>query len=405
MSLRALGPVLAAALLLGAPAGAHRPVQNVPGELRAREEALRTLRQRLQAAEARAAAARAREASLLEALEALDRSLARKRRALERLGRRADGLERTLAAVGEKRGRATEETRRRRDALASGLGTLDRLRRATEAPGPLGESLGARTRNDLARLLRFQAERLVAAAAAGAALEAEAARVRRLRARLGRLREAVEAERAALEDEAERRRRLLADAREDRVTHERLVAELGEARRQLERLVEDLRQRAEARARFRPAIARPGSSAAAAPGPSSGLGAQRGRLPWPVEGRVVEEFGRQVHPRFGTETFRTGIAIEAPEGALVRAVHAGTVLYRGWLRGYGNLIVLDHGEGYFTLYGHASALLVGEGDRVAAGQGIARVGETGSLGGARLHFEVRVQGRPEDPRVWLRPPS
>jgi len=86
----------------------------------------------------------------------------------------------------------------------------------------------------------------------------------------------------------------------------------------------------------------------------------------------------------------------------IRAVYGGTVLYRGWLKGYGNLIILDHGTGYYTLYAHASELLVAEGDRVKAGQGIARVGETGSLAGPRLYFEIRYQGRPEDPEQWLR---
>ncbi|HSE94425.1 MAG TPA: M23 family metallopeptidase, partial [Methylomirabilota bacterium] len=116
----------------------------------------------------------------------------------------------------------------------------------------------------------------------------------------------------------------------------------------------------------------------------------------------VTGFGPQVHPRFGTEILRRGVDIEAAEGAPIRAVFAGTVLYRGWLRGYGNLVILDHGEGYYTLYAHASEVLVADGDTVRAGQSIARVGETGSVDGPRLYFEVRYQGRAEDPQAWLR---
>jgi septal ring factor EnvC (AmiA/AmiB activator) len=185
-----------------------------------------------------------------------------------------------------------------------------------------------------------------------------------------------------------------------------MAAELVEASRRLEALVRDLQRRAQGRTRPAalrpPEPARPPGSAGAIRPPTVGLGALRGQLPWPIEGRIVAGFGRQVHPRFGTETHRTGIDIEADEGALIRAVHAGVVLYRGWLKGYGNLIVLDHGDGFYTLYGHASEVLVDEGDRVRTGQGIARVGETGSLAGPRLYFEVRYQGRPEDPRDWLR---
>jgi murein DD-endopeptidase MepM/ murein hydrolase activator NlpD len=116
----------------------------------------------------------------------------------------------------------------------------------------------------------------------------------------------------------------------------------------------------------------------------------------------VASFGRETHPRFGTETVRTGIDIEAPEGTPIRAVAPGSVAYRGWLKGYGNLLVLDHGDGYYTLYAHASQILVDEGDQVKGGELIGRVGETGSVEGPRLHFEVRSQSRAEDPQLWLR---
>jgi septal ring factor EnvC (AmiA/AmiB activator) len=176
-----------------------------------------------------------------------------------------------------------------------------------------------------------------------------------------------------------------------------MASELDEASRRLETLVSELTRRLAARR----VATRPPEPAGPRP-PAVGLGALRGQLPWPAEGRVVTGFGRQVHPRFGTETFRRGVDIEADEGAPIRAVYAGTVLYRGQLKGYGNLIILDHGAGYYTLYAHASEILVEEGDRVRAGQAIGRVGETGSLEGPRLYFEVRYQGRPEDPEQWLR---
>jgi murein DD-endopeptidase MepM/ murein hydrolase activator NlpD len=116
----------------------------------------------------------------------------------------------------------------------------------------------------------------------------------------------------------------------------------------------------------------------------------------------VTGFGRETHPRFGTETVRTGIDIEAAEGTPIRAVAPGAVAYRGWLKGYGNLLVLDHGDGYYTLYAHASQILVDEGDQVKGGELVGRVGETGSVEGPRLHFEVRYQSRAEDPQLWLR---
>ena len=129
----------------------------------------------------------------------------------------------------------------------------------------------------------------------------------------------------------------------------------------------------------------------------------RGRLGWPAEGRVVEEYGTRVNPRFGTKTFRNGIDIDAGEGANIHAVFPGHVLYTGWFRGYGNLIIVDHGSEYYTLYAHVADIKVAEGDDVKQGQVIGTVGDTGSLQGPRLYFEVRYQGKPQDPAQWLRP--
>ena len=136
--------------------------------------------------------------------------------------------------------------------------------------------------------------------------------------------------------------------------------------------------------------------------PAVGFGTLRGRLPWPTEGRVVSAFGAQVHPRFGTRTFRNGVDIEAGEGRDVAAVFAGHVVYTGWFKGYGNLIILDHDNEYYTLYAHVADIVVKEGDDVRQGQRIGTVGDTGSLEGPRLYFEVRYQGKPQNPEQWLR---
>ena len=174
-----------------------------------------------------------------------------------------------------------------------------------------------------------------------------------------------------------------------------MVGELTEASRRLEAFIQELQARQRRIAKAPP----PG------PGiepPGAGFGGLRGRLPWPTDGRVVSPFGAQVHPRFGTRTFRSGIDIEADEGTGVTAVYAGHVVYTGWFKGYGNLIILDHGNEYYTLYAHVSETAVKEGDDVRQGQRIGSVGDTGSLSGARLYFEVRYQGKPQDPEQWLR---
>lgn len=136
----------------------------------------------------------------------------------------------------------------------------------------------------------------------------------------------------------------------------------------------------------------------------AGLASRQGKLPWPVKGRVVASFGTQVHPQYGTRVRQKGVQIEVAEGAPIQAVAAGRVVFVGWLAGYGETVVLDHGQDYFTLYAHASEVLVNQGQDVAAGHTIARVGSTDSLFGAGLHFEIRQGKEARDPARWLERP-
>lgn len=136
-----------------------------------------------------------------------------------------------------------------------------------------------------------------------------------------------------------------------------------------------------------------------------GFGALKGRLPRPVQGVVEVGFGKVVNPRFNTVTLQKGLDIRAPLGTPVRAVAPGTVVYAGTLRGYGNLLIVDHGGGYHTLMAHLEALILAPGDVVEAGQEVGTVGDTGSLKGAYLYFEIRKAGQAVDPALWLTPPA
>jgi septal ring factor EnvC (AmiA/AmiB activator) len=125
-------------------------------------------------------------------------------------------------------------------------------------------------------------------------------------------------------------------------------------------------------------------------------------LQLPVNGEVVARFGSPRRGEAGAAEAPSwkGVLIRAREGAEVRAVAAGRVVYADWLRGYGNLLVLDHGDGLLTIYGNNQTLFVGTGDRVAAGAPIAAVGASGGGAEPGLYFEVRVDGRPVDPLRW-----
>lgn len=127
----------------------------------------------------------------------------------------------------------------------------------------------------------------------------------------------------------------------------------------------------------------------------------KGRLSWPVPGTVVTSFGKQKHEKYDTYIFSKGIDIEAGQGSAVHAVYKGTVLFADWFKGYGQMLILDHGKGFYSLYAHLSEILVPVKSDVREGETVGRVGDTGSLRGPVLYFEIRYHGEPQDPLVWL----
>jgi septal ring factor EnvC (AmiA/AmiB activator) len=126
----------------------------------------------------------------------------------------------------------------------------------------------------------------------------------------------------------------------------------------------------------------------------------QGALPWPVRGAVSSRFGRQPSSRFGTSIVRNGIEVNCAEGTPVRAVHEGVIAFAGQFTGYGNLVIVEHGERAFSLYGHLSAMQVAQGERIQAQAPLGRSGLNPN-GTPALYFELRVDGKPADPLQWL----
>jgi septal ring factor EnvC (AmiA/AmiB activator) len=150
-----------------------------------------------------------------------------------------------------------------------------------------------------------------------------------------------------------------------------------------------------------PSVVTSGSPDAAAATPPA-FGTTRGQLPWPAEGPVVDGFGRKRHPEWNTYTQSNGIEIDAGAGNPVRAVYQGRVAYADWFQNYGLVVILSHGNDYFTIYGHLDGVRVRTGEYVDAGAEIGTVGETGSLVGPSLYFEIREGAYAVDPQAWLR---
>lgn len=191
-----------------------------------------------------------------------------------------------------------------------------------------------------------------------------------------------------------RRNNLLDRVRKEKSLHE---AELEEAQR-VEREINSVVTRLMAEKRRRLAEARKKKE----PGAGTEVVYYKGgRLHWPLRGQIRSPFGVRVHPVFRTRTMHTGLDIDGRHGDPIRAAENGEVLYAGWLRGYGQVVILDHGGNLTTVYAHMSRMETSEGDRVKVGEVIGRVGATGVATGSHLHFEVRVNGKATNPMKYL----
>ena len=200
--------------------------------------------------------------------------------------------------------------------------------------------------------------------------------------------EEVEAEVAQesrnLQLKKEERDALVARLKEKRYYYENLAERLAEASRNLEKLLDDLEVKQE-ETRYE----------------GTPFEGRLGRLMWPCDGTVVGEFGVETHPRFGTIIRNNGIDIKALPGTKIRAVARGDVSFAGSLSGFGNCVVISHGGGFYTLYGHLESILVSQGYPVREGDAIGTVGETSTPEGPVLHFEIRQGRQPLDPAELL----
>jgi septal ring factor EnvC (AmiA/AmiB activator) len=184
-----------------------------------------------------------------------------------------------------------------------------------------------------------------------------------------------------------KKRTVLVSLSKEKNSHDRMVEDLRRSAEQVDSLLKELDQR------FKLAQSRRRQT----PGRLPSLGS----LLWPVEGKVVSYFGRQKHPTFDTFVNKKGIEIQVKEGSPIHSVSAGKVVYADWLKGYGLVVIVDHTNGFYSLYAHASKLLVAEGNSVTNGQIIGETGETGVTEEDTLYFELRKGTTPIDPLKWL----
>jgi septal ring factor EnvC (AmiA/AmiB activator) len=190
--------------------------------------------------------------------------------------------------------------------------------------------------------------------------------------------------RESIRREGDKKKELLSSVRQDKETRTRALKELEQAALRLQRMIDELSRRA---------VTKP---------PGIGLGALYGKLDWPVKGELLSGFGKTRHREYAAEVFRNGIDIRVSLGQDIKAVEKGTVAFADRFAGYGKMIIVDHGERYYTVYAHLAEILKKNGDSVKRSETLGLAGDSDSLAGAKLYFELRKDGRSVDPLPWFK---
>lgn len=404
------GRLAAAALLLALAAPAHAQVDSL--EVTKREERnqsqLETDKRkelediRRQAAESRAAASRLRgqENKVIEQLRRIEGNLGATRRRLRNLQERRRTLDRQLASAQVTLDQSIASLGDQRAKLARRLRNLYK----TEAGQELEFLLSTRSfaqllaRWDfLVRVAEQDRRLLVGIQAKKEEVQEHKQEIETNLTQIQRNARQTEGQNRRLAALRKQQNASVNEIRTQREAYEAAAAELERTARSLQSLLASLEKK-------RRAESERGIAQGRNPQPYAGDFARgRGQIDWPVRGPVVGHFGPEKHPRFGTTTLNNGIDIQAPVGTSVTAAGRGRVDYTSEDYGtFGAIIVLNHGDGFYTLYGHLSEIDVTVGQEVEAGKQIARSGDSGSLKGPILHFEVRKGGTPLDPEQWLK---
>ncbi len=387
-------PLAAAALavVLGAP-----PLAST----QTKDEELRAQRARVEALKKELAAAEGARAEAADALRDSETAISEANRALRELGGEQERFGGELARLGAQSRALKDRLEARREQLGralaaryvAGEGAYLRVVASGDDPHRIARQLVYRT-----YLARAQAEMIARTRADLDRLaELEAAARERIAA-LAAVAQRSRAERDALVARAAERRTVLA-RHADQIRKQRRdleTAQRNESR--LARLVEALARPAPKPTPRAPPPPSPRSAGPDAPA-TGAFGALKGRLPYPVRGELVARFGAS---ETAAAPSTKGVFIRAPGGADVKAVAPGRVVFADWMRGYGNLLILDHGDGYLSIYGNNESVLRRVGDAVHAGEAVAIVGASGGGEASGLYFETRFQGRPFDPVPWLR---
>ncbi len=354
-------------------------------ELLKKEKKLEDVHRRIREEKKTVQAITEKETDILGEIDAVNRSLAASAGALLLVEAALSGIERDMSVAAGSVERLEHEKMEVSERLAKRLKAMYKMRRAPSLAFLLSSAsmydAGRRYRN-LALIMDSDIDLISDYEKKAASIDSELERLKGLRSKD----EDARREMIVALREVERHRRkkaaILAGVRREKSRRLNAVKELEKAAVELTTLIGTLK-------------------AESVQAGTDGFASMRGKLMMPVMGRIISGYGSVKHPKFGTQTFNNGIIIEVKAQTPVKSVYDGVVIYIGWLKGYGQVMIIDNGEGFYTLFAYLSKTLKGLKEPVKKGDEVALAGESGAYSTAGLYFEIRQRGVPRDPVPWF----
>ena len=323
--------------------------------------------------------------SLQSALKKVELESSKINRNIRRLRNKINNLEKQLKTLNKKEKDLQQNIRAQSDAISEQITAAHQL----GDQEPIKLLLNQEDPQQLARVLKYydyflkaRADKIQRYKKDIDDLTETMAEINRQKLALDQSKKALEADKKTLSNRVKSRKKTLDKLQSSLRTDKKKLSKLQDERNKLEEIIETVKKAA---------------AKLALPSNYESFVSRKGKLKWPLKGRVAHSFGSK---RSGTLRWQ-GWLISASAGDAVKTVHHGRVVFSNYLRGFGLLVIVDHGDGYMTLYAHNQELLRETGDWVQSNEVISRAGDTGGLNKPALYFEIRKQGNPADPKVWL----
>lgn len=353
-------------------ANPHEEYKKIQKEIKERREKLRRIERR--------------ESSILSELEATDKALSLAEAELRKYRKRLKDNEREILRVESEISKSKKSIEQQKEWIKRKLRAMQKNRYQSDIvillSGTDNLSSLMRRWKFLQYLSTYESRLLLDYRRNLEGFNAKERQLFALKAELIKNESKIKSEEEKLSKEKKDKKVILASVQNEKSSHEKMLRELKEASK---RLLEIIRKSEIGDTYY-----------------AKGFTALKGKLPWPVEGRVAIPYGSQKDPIFNTPIFRSGIFIQAGEDLFAKAVHTGKVVFAEWFKGYGQLMIVNHGDGYHTLYGSLSEIFSKVGDIINNGQIIGRIGNSGIVDVPGLYFELRYKGKPLDPLQWLK---